>query len=177
MAMQDVLNSMKGTIHGVAEFLSPILKDSKFRETGVITPEEFVVAGDHLVHHCPTWHWSAGDSSKTKPYLPADKQFLITKNVPCYRRCRQLETTCDEKMIEIEGDTEGGWVDTHPDGAEGSMTGNVTSKMEKVTISQPTAPVKKVVDEDDEDDEEAGDMEDFASSGMLDQDDAGKNLS
>ena len=39
-----------------------------------------MAAGDHLVHHCPTWHWSAGEEAKRKPYLPADKQFLITKN-------------------------------------------------------------------------------------------------
>ena len=24
----------------------------------MITPEEFVAAGDYLVYHCPTWSWS-----------------------------------------------------------------------------------------------------------------------
>ena len=57
-----------------------ILQESKFKETGVLTPEEFVIAGDFLVHHCPTWKWDPGDKSKTKPYLPSDKQFLITRN-------------------------------------------------------------------------------------------------
>ena len=31
------------------------LKDSKFQEKGVLTPEEFVVAGNHLTNKCNTW--------------------------------------------------------------------------------------------------------------------------
>jgi len=31
------------------------LKDSKFLEKGVLTPEEFVLAGEHLTHKCNTW--------------------------------------------------------------------------------------------------------------------------
>ena len=61
-------------------------QQSKFRETGVLTPEEFVVAGDHLVHSCPTWQWNGGVDGKKKDYLPGDKQFLITRNgwLICY---------------------------------------------------------------------------------------------
>ena len=31
------------------------LKDSKFLEKGVLTPEEYMIAGDHLCHRCNTW--------------------------------------------------------------------------------------------------------------------------
>jgi ubiquitin-like-conjugating enzyme ATG3 len=32
-----------------------VLKESKFLESGKLTPEEFVLAGDQLTHKCPTW--------------------------------------------------------------------------------------------------------------------------
>ena len=31
------------------------LKESVFIQKGQLTPEEFVIAGDHLVHKCNTW--------------------------------------------------------------------------------------------------------------------------
>lgn len=36
----------------------------------MLTPEEFVAAGDHLVATCPTWSWAKGDPNYTKAYLP-----------------------------------------------------------------------------------------------------------
>ncbi|KIH44919.1 hypothetical protein ANCDUO_25048 [Ancylostoma duodenale] len=66
MDMQNLVNNLKSTALSVGEMLTPVLKESKFRETGVLTPEEFVIAGDHLVHHCSTWKWSkAADSSRS----------------------------------------------------------------------------------------------------------------
>lgn len=79
----------------------------------MLTPEEFVAAGDHLVHHCPTWQWASGDESKLKPYLPKDKQFLITRNVPCPRRCEQMEYSEEYQRIIESDDADNGWVDTH----------------------------------------------------------------
>jgi hypothetical protein len=45
-------------LQGVAEYLAPVLRESHFVEKGVLTPEEFVLAGDNLVFKCPTWEWS-----------------------------------------------------------------------------------------------------------------------
>jgi len=38
--------------------IKKVLKDSKFTEKGVLTPQEFVIAGDHLVGKFPTWEYS-----------------------------------------------------------------------------------------------------------------------
>uniref|UniRef100_A0A3Q4H6C4 Uncharacterized protein n=1 Tax=Neolamprologus brichardi TaxID=32507 RepID=A0A3Q4H6C4_NEOBR len=72
--MQNVINTVKGTALGVAELFTPVLKESKFKETGVLTPEEFVAAGDHLVHHCPTWKCCQAyqDKQQRWMFLPTD---------------------------------------------------------------------------------------------------------
>lgn len=48
---------MQSIFHGVREYLTPILTESLFEEKGILTPEEFVKAGDLLVYKCPTWQW------------------------------------------------------------------------------------------------------------------------
>jgi len=65
--------------------------ESRFVEKGTLTPEEFLQAGDQLTFKFPTWQWDAGDPSHRGSHLPADKQFLITRNVPCRDRVRALD--------------------------------------------------------------------------------------
>ena len=54
-----MVDSLKNTIYkGYVGVMTPLigtLKESKFLEKGVLTPEEFVVAGDNLTHKCSTW--------------------------------------------------------------------------------------------------------------------------
>ena len=65
-----------------------------------------------------------GDASKARDYLPADKQYLLTRGVPCLRRASTLAyTDADEDAERLlsfadPGSKDGGgkeeeWVETH----------------------------------------------------------------
>lgn len=68
------ISAMSSYLKSVREWATPTLKSSAFLSRGVLTPEEFVAAGDELVYKCPTWSWEGGDPNKAKSYLPLDKQ-------------------------------------------------------------------------------------------------------
>ena len=76
----------------VADFLTPVLQSSHFSTQGVLTPDEFVSSGEQLVHSCRTWQWEGGKAGTQKAYLPPQKQFLITRNVPCMSRANAYYT-------------------------------------------------------------------------------------
>lgn len=70
VSMENIINSLKSVALSVGEKFVPVLKESKFKETGVLTPEEFIVAGDYLVHCFPTWKWAkATNPSYEKDYM------------------------------------------------------------------------------------------------------------
>lgn len=81
------MNIFHSTIDALRDRYAPISHTSTFRNTGQITPEEFLLAGDYLVYKFPTWSWSdASSPAKRVTYLPAGKQFLVTRGVPSHRR-------------------------------------------------------------------------------------------
>lgn len=105
-----VKNRVHETYKGVAEKVIPVLTESQFEEKGVLTPEEFVSAGDQLTFKCPTWTWHEGDKTPWE-YLPTDKQYLVTRNVPCPQRCLEVQNDLIEEQVEATGDDEG-WCNT-----------------------------------------------------------------
>lgn len=118
------------------EALWPVLRSSAFVERGVLTPDEFVAAGDELVFKCPTWQWSKGDESRRKRYLPAEKQFLVTTNVPCAERAATLE-----ESVETAGEDEG-WV-----AATTSWSTSAASTTEQAAVGTVVDDLKGLEDE------------------------------
>ena len=115
--LQNMKNKTMRVVGSVRESMTPVLKESQFNEKGVLTPDEFVKAGDLLVSRCPTWFWSSAPSNIRVPYLPEDKQYLVTQNIPCFERVASLvgqEVDEEEVMMEDNGDgSDGGWLATH----------------------------------------------------------------
>ncbi|KLO20329.1 hypothetical protein SCHPADRAFT_923522 [Schizopora paradoxa] len=116
------MHALQRNYWAVRDYLSPVLKESKFKEHGRITPEEFVAAGDFLTYKFPVWTWEKGDASKARDYLPTEKQYLVTRGVPCLRRAASLAyTDADEDAERLlsfaEGSAASGagdeWVETH----------------------------------------------------------------
>jgi len=120
------------------EYVTPTRKETAFLSKGVLTPEEFIKAGDELVFKCPTWSWERGDKDKIKCYLPSEKQFLITRNVPCMSRASSLLVDAEEEMniplpkdstspSEIDDDDESDWcISSHI--RQGISSLNITHK-------------------------------------------------
>lgn len=112
------MNFIHSALDKVRDKYAPITHTSTFRQTGQLTPEEFVLAGDFLVYKFPSWSWSdASHPSKRVSYLPPDKQFLLTRNVPCHRRLVDGYKIMEgERNIQSEnGDGEEGWLATGGD--------------------------------------------------------------
>ncbi|KAL7438106.1 hypothetical protein ACHAXH_006404 [Discostella pseudostelligera] len=97
--------SLLSNLKSAREWATPTLKSSAFLSRGVLTPEEFVIAGDEFVYKCPTWSWeTCDDPTKLKKYLPPNKQFLMTRNVPCCARVSSMENV----VLDVDGVVGGG---------------------------------------------------------------------
>lgn len=160
-----MLGSVKDKIYqtGVkfaADFV-PTLLVSKFLEEGVLTPEEFVAAGDLLVFKCPTWSWESGDPKKASKDLPKEKQFLITRNVPCSQRAENLGKGSIEKSVSMGGG-EDDWTEL-----ANAAPGEKDDDLQDISSPKPSGSNIATGDEDDDDDDgDAPDMEAFNEANL-----------
>lgn len=94
-----IITMLRSTLSNWREYLTPISHKSTFFSTGQITPEEFVQAGDYLTHMFPTWKWNGVediDNISMRDFLPAEKQFLVSRKVPCYVRADDFFNVQDD---------------------------------------------------------------------------------
>ena len=93
-------------------------KETVFLEKGTLTIQEFLEAGDTLVQKCPTWEWvGCDDPKKLRKEFPPDKQFLVTRHVPCQKRLKDVMESADGCAEVDVGD---GWTDIdNPEGVKG----------------------------------------------------------
>jgi len=134
--MADMFTAIKGGAYDLykstATQFVPVLAESKFLQEGVLTPEEFVAAGDLLVYKCPTWQWSSGEKAKQVAYLPAEKQFLLTNGVICKARFRDdsaKSETVDDDWTSVAAQVHAEAVEEIPD-AEVNKTPYVPKPLE-----------------------------------------------
>jgi len=165
--MEEALRLFKST----REYFTPVLTSTAFYEKGMLTPDEFVRAGDHLVRTCPSWHWEGGEKSKERPYLPHDKQFLITHGVPSYSRVSTLHSSriVEENVKGEMGEGGGDWcapnlitgeatnsiddevlVDTGDAADDINITENLNLKLRGMSVSKSKAMEEEYLDMEDE---------------------------
>ena len=165
---EAIMNYIYSTVNTLRDRYTPVSHKSTFRQTGQITPEEFLAAGDYLVYKFPTWSWGDADSPERRvSHLPPGKQFLVTRNVPCHRRLNDDfagDAGHEEALVNDgddfkgnAGDDEDGWLRT------GGLASSQPLKVKEVRTVDDSGNVgdREVVDDDeipdmeDEDDDEA----------------------
>lgn len=149
----------RSTLSSLREYITPVSHVSTFRETGEITPEEFVLAGDYLVYKFPTWSWASAPPNKRRSFLPPDKQYLITKHVPSHYRASTFESI-DTKLEALDNDPDGWTATSFGQGnLQDSHNNDTTSDpASHNSTSKPNTPDENIIDiediEDDEDEDE-----------------------
>jgi ubiquitin-like-conjugating enzyme ATG3 len=93
------MSNLTSVFHGIREYWTPVLTESRFESHAVLTPEEFIIAGDYLVYKCGTWRWEAGDATKRRDYLPAEKQYLTTKNGICSSKLESFQIQLSSRFV------------------------------------------------------------------------------
>jgi len=155
--MKDAYNVVAGVSH-----------TDQFEAKGFITPEQFVAAGDMLTGKCRTWTWeSACSEAKQFPYLPPDKQFLVTRRVPCVQRASAVEYSVGDDLLVEGDDCDSGWAV-----ADGGTGAGQTSAEEIVDIDGAEAEEEEIVDIDDDDIPDLDDFDDVDNLVVEDDPDA-----
>lgn len=164
---------LRSTLNTVRDKYTPARHGSNFRESGELSPAEFVAAGDYLVYKFPSWSWSdAANPSQRIKDLPEGKQFLVTRAVPCRRRLggQDLSDAGDMQDVLITGLADGDEEDWVSAGGTGvaSKPQDRTSEVRSVENSARLEDMEEedeIPDMDDEEDDDEAIIRDDKPSG------------
>ncbi|KAG7291548.1 E2-like enzyme [Staphylotrichum longicolle] len=144
------MNIIYSTVNSLRDRYTPASHTSTFRKTGEITPEEFVEAGDYLVFKFPSWSWADAETpAKRISHLPPNKQYLVTRHVPCNRRLNDdFAGDAGHEEAVVEGgknSDDDGWLRT------GGLTSSQPLKVREVRTMDDSGNVgdREVIEEDD----------------------------
>jgi ubiquitin-like-conjugating enzyme ATG3 len=186
-AIRNAAHTAADTARETIASVTPVSNVSKFADTGQLTPDEFLEAGDKLVAMCPTWRWESGDEPKRCSYLPPTRQFLVTVRVPCLQRVRTLEASTD-LLANMEAEDEEGWLATATVGAvdiEAIMSMDDEPEPEAESVTSPSGvatlfdpsnvvllgvaprPAARANTDGSDSSDEAPDMEDFEDASLM----------
>lgn len=175
------MNFIHSILDPLRDKYAPVSNTSTFRQTGQITPEEFLQAGEFLVNRFPSWSWAdASSPAQRVSYLPAGKQYLVTRGVPCRRRLDDNfagNNAIDDLVRDGEGfggqpgEDDDGWLRTGGDGTqenkEPANPGDIRTVDEAGEVGDSIEDEEEIPDmEDEEDDEEAIIREPNSSDGQ-----------
>lgn len=162
---------MYSYIHSALDTIRDYAKPSttsNFRDTGKLTPDEFVLAGDFLTSKFTSWSWSgAATSAQRVSHLPENKQYLVTRGVECKRRLNDDKFAGREGLDDLvkEGDTfnptgddDDGWLRTGGDlNKPESRPGDIRTVDDDGHVEQDSGDYEEDVPdiEDEDDDPEA----------------------
>ncbi|GMM55926.1 Atg3 protein [Maudiozyma humilis] len=143
---------LRSTISTWREYLTPISHKSTFLSTGQITPDEFVQAGNYLVSMFPTWSWNGDispDNISARDFLPPDKQFLVSRKVPCLIRAQDFFNVDYNDELDEEEDTPN---ETSADAPANSTNTNSqdNNSIQDIDEMLQSMDVEDVEDNDDE---------------------------
>jgi ubiquitin-like-conjugating enzyme ATG3 len=148
------MHALRHAVHGAykttMEAVTPIRSSSAFASEGVLTPEEFVAAGDALTRACPTWTWTTGQGARARSYLPREKQYLTTRRVPCARRARDVEAYAGAEEA-LTGEDEG-WIATGAGGRSDGATMETIPDLGAMTLEADAEDDAEDEYEDEDDD-------------------------
>ncbi|KAH0289273.1 hypothetical protein M436DRAFT_73318 [Aureobasidium namibiae CBS 147.97] len=175
---------MYSYIHSALDTIRDYAKPSttsNFRETGKLTPDEFVLAGDFLTSKFTSWSWSAAATSAQRvSHLPENKQYLVTRGVECKRRLNDDKFAGREGLDDLvkegetfdpTGDDDDGWLRTGGDlNKPESCPGDIRTVDDDGHVEQDSGDYEEDVPdiEDEDDDPEAIIRDPKAQDGQTD---------